>query len=198
MFKTMLTTAALSVMLLGAAANAPASAEGEHVAPIKEYVNSKLMDALKDPTVIKAIKAQNEKTGSYSQDKIDELDKEWRSEVDSGGGKLMDETLNSDASQYLKKVKNDQQGMVTELFVMDAKGLNVGQSDPTSDYWQGDEAKFQKTYGAGADAVFVDDVEQDESTQTLQSQASFTIVDPETGEPIGAATAGINLDMLGM
>jgi len=79
---------------------------------------------------------------------------------------------------------------------MDAKGLNVGQSDPTSDYWQGDEAKWQKTFSAGADAVFVDEVEQDESTQQLQSQASFTISDPETGEPIGAATAGINLEML--
>jgi hypothetical protein len=79
---------------------------------------------------------------------------------------------------------------------MDAKGLNVGQSDVTSDYWQGDEAKWQKTYGAGSGVVFVDGVEEDESTQALQSQASVTISDPETGEPIGAITVGINLDML--
>jgi hypothetical protein len=46
--------------------------------------------------------------------------------------------------------------MITEMFVMDAKGLNVGQSDVTSDYWQGDEAKWQKTYGAGPGVVFVD------------------------------------------
>jgi hypothetical protein len=39
-------------------------------------------------------------------------------------------------------------------------------------------------------------VEEDESTQALQSQASVTISDPETGEPIGAITVGINLDML--
>jgi phosphopantothenoylcysteine synthetase/decarboxylase len=44
--------------------------------------------------------------------------------------------------------------------------------------------------------VFVDEVEEDESTQALQSQASVTISDPETGEPIGAITVGINLDML--
>ena len=78
---------------------------------------------------------------------------------------------------------------------MDAKGLNVGQSDVTSDYWQGDEAKFQKSFGAGAGAVFVDEAEKDESTQMLQSQASMTIVD-ETGAPIGAITVGINLDKL--
>ena len=79
-----------------------------------------------------------------------------------------------------------------EIILMDDKGLNVGQNDLTSDYWQGDEAKFQKSYGAGAGAVFVDAPEKDESTQMLQSQASLTIVD-ESGKPIGAITIGVNL-----
>ena len=35
----------------------------------------------------------------------------------------------------------------------DNKGLNVGQSDVTSDYWQGDEAKWKKSYKMGAGAV---------------------------------------------
>ena len=48
----------------------------------------------------------------------------------------------------------------------------------------------------GPDALFVDEVEQDESTQALQSQASMTIADPDSGEPIGAITIGINLDQL--
>lgn len=196
MIKTVMKAAA-SAVILGALVVGPATAQEDHVPPITEYVNSKLKAAVNDPAVIEAIKAQNAETGGYDQAKIDELDQQWRSEVGSGGA-LVDAKLNSDVSAYLKKVKDEQQGMVTELFVMDAKGLNVGQSDPTSDYWQGDEAKFQKTFGAGADAVFVDEVEQDESTQTLQSQASFTIMDPETGEPIGAATAGINLEALGM
>jgi uncharacterized phage infection (PIP) family protein YhgE len=37
--------------------------------------------------------------------------------------------------------------------VKDNKGLNVGQSDVTSDYWQGDEAKWKKSYKMGAGAV---------------------------------------------
>jgi len=49
----------------------------------------------------------------------------------------------------------------------------------------------------GADAVFVDDVEMDESTQQLQSQVSFPIVDPASHQVIGAITFGVNLDMLG-
>src|SRR3546814_1455058 len=77
---------------------------------------------------------------------------------------------------------------------MDNRGLNVGQSDVTSDYWQGDEAKWQKSYQGGADAIFVDEVEMDESTQTFQSQVSMPIVDPATGEVIGAITVGVNVD----
>ena len=86
--------------------------------------------------------------------------------------------------------------MVTEIFVMDNKGLNVGQSDVTSDYWQGDEAKWQKTFLAGADAVFIDAVEFDESTQTFQSQLSLPVVDPQSGDVIGAVTIGVNVDTL--
>jgi len=195
MLKNMMMTAAAGALLCGASLVTPALAD-QHEAPIKALVEAKLKAALNDPIVIAAIKAQNEKNAAIAQADIDALDKQWRGEVDAGGGALVDATLASELSSYLKKVKDDQQGALTELFVMDAKGLNVGQSDPTSDYWQGDEAKWQKTFSAGADAVFVDEVEQDESTQQLQSQASFTISDPETGEPIGAATAGINLEML--
>ncbi len=64
-----------------------------------------------------------------------------------------------------------------------------------SDYWQGDEAKFQKSFGAGPDAVFVDIIEKDESSQALQSQASLTISD-DGGMPIGAITIGVNIDAL--
>ncbi|MGO7624082.1 hypothetical protein ACC687_38970, partial [Rhizobium ruizarguesonis] len=52
-------------------------------------------------------------------------------------------------------------GKITEIFVMGAKGLNVGQSDTTSDYCQGDEANFQKSFGAGKDAVFDADTDGD-------------------------------------
>ena len=77
---------------------------------------------------------------------------------------------------------------------MDNKGLNVGQSDVTSDYWQGDEAKWQKTFSVGPTAVFVDKVEKDESTQKFQTQVSISIVDG--GAAIGAVTVGLDVEML--
>ena len=109
---------------------------------------------------------------------------------------MIDEVLASEVSKYLAEMKQAAGGMVTEVFVMDNRGLNVAQSDVTSDYWQGDEAKWKKTYSAGPEAVFVDEVEMDESTQTLQTQVSMSIKDPETNAVIGAITVGVNVEAL--
>ena len=78
---------------------------------------------------------------------------------------------------------------------MDDKGLNVGQSSITSDYWQGDEGKFQKTYPEGADAVFIDEAELNEDTKTWRAQVNLTVVD-EAKKPIGAVTVEVNLTEL--
>jgi len=45
-------------------------------------------------------------------------------------------------------------------------------------------------------AIHIGDVKQDKSTQQFQSQVSFAIADPDTGEAIGVITFGIDLEML--
>lgn len=172
-----------------------AVAEEAHVAPVTAFVQEKVIPWLSDPVVISAIKAQNEKNAALAQGDIDALDQKWRAEVESADKPMITEVLGNDLSKFLQEKQAGSEGAFAELFVMDAKGLNVGQSDVTSDYWQGDEDKFTKSFGAGKDAIFVDEVEKDESTQALQSQASVTISD-ETGAPIGAITIGVNMDAL--
>jgi hypothetical protein len=183
--------ASAMVMVMGAAQ----AMDGPHVAPIKDYVKANVMTWLADPRVIAAIKAQNEKTAGLSEAEIVALDKKWRAEVEASAKPMIEAVLKNDLSTFLAAKKNDAAGMITEAFIMDAKGLNVGQSDITSDYWQGDEAKWKKTYMVGPDAIFVDEIEKDESTQSLQSQVSIAIKD-ETGKAIGAITLGINVDKL--
>lgn len=174
----------------------PASAEGEHVAPMKKLAAGKVAGWVANPVVIAALNAQNAKHASISQSDVDKLDKDWRAEVKAGGGAMTKMVLSNELSAYLKKVKAESEGLYTEIFVMDNKGLNVGQSDVTSDYWQGDEAKWQKTYSVGPDAIHVGKVSTDESSQALQSQLSLTIADPATGKAIGAITVGVNVELL--
>lgn len=189
MRKALFTTALLAGL---ASLNTAAQAEEAYVAPIKAFIQENIQPWLSDPVVISAVKEQNAAHASLTQSDIDAMDKDWRAGVEGGDHKLINEVLGNKVSQFLKQKQKESAGMITEIILMDDKGLNVGQNDLTSDYWQGDEAKFQKSYGAGAGAVFVDAPEKDESTQMLQSQASLTIVD-ESGKPIGAITIGVNL-----
>jgi len=171
-------------------------ASDAHVAPATDFAKSTVKQWIANDAVVAAVKAQNAKHAGLSQADIDNMDKDWRAQTDAGSKPMIDAVLGNALSSYLRDQKDAAQGLVTEVFVMDNRGLNVGQSDVTSDYWQGDEAKWQKTYGAGPDAIFVDEVEMDESTQTFQSQVSMSIVDPASGEVIGAITVGINVDAL--
>ena len=173
----------------------PARAD-EFTAPLTALANGEIKAFASDPALVAAIVAQNAVTGSYDQAKIDALDAQWRAEVSAASKPLIDATLGNAASQYLKGVQDASGGKYTEIFAMDAKGLNVGQSTLTSDYWQGDEDKFTKSFGAGADAVNLGEVEQDESTQIFQSQVSVPITDPATGALIGAITVGVDVSAL--
>lgn len=183
--------ATAAVMLIAAPAGA-----NEFEPQIRAFYNSDVKVWLSDPAVVDAVKAQNAEHAGFDDAKVDALDQQWRAEKDSGSGPLIDKVLTNALSQYLQGKKESAGGKITEVFVMDDKGLNVGQSDVTSDYMQGDEAKWQKTYGVGPDAVFVDEVEFDDSTESFQSQVSGTVVDPATGEAIGAITVGVAVENL--
>ena len=140
--------------------------------------------------------AQNAAHAALTQAEIDALDAEWRAQIGATPATMIDGVLGSAASAALRARKEAAAGLVTEVFVMDARGLNVAQSDVTSDYWQGDEAKWQETYAAGPAGLHVSEVELDESSQTYQSQVSMTVVDPATGAAIGAATFGVDVSLL--
>jgi hypothetical protein len=189
------TLTALGVAAVFALMAAP-HAQDEFTAPLTELAKSEIAAFASDPALVAAIVAQNAVTGAYDQAQIDALDQQWRAEVGAASKPLIDATLANAASQYLAGVQAASGGKYTEIFAMDAKGLNVGQSTLTSDYWQGDEDKFTMSFGAGADAVHVGEVEQDESTQIFQSQVSVPITDPASGAVVGAITVGVDVSML--
>lgn len=183
-------------LMLAVAASAPVRAEGGHVAEIRVYFESEIRGWLADPVIVEAVAAQNADHGALTQERIDALDLEWAMQATAVDQPFVRKILDRQISKFLADRKSDSDGLITEMIVMDAKGLNVGLSDVTSDYWQGDEPKWRRTYAVGPDAMFIDRPEKDESTQTLQAQVSATLTDPASGAPIGAITVGINLDKL--
>ena len=171
-------------------------ADAEVVSAARQYLSDHVRAWLDNPAVFDSVNKQNLVNADLSQADIDQLDKTWRSQASTGSGTLIDSVLANALSSYLKSVQNDSNGLITEIFVMDNKGLNVGQSSVTSDFWQGDEAKWQNSYLKGPHALFVDDVELDDSSQRFQVQVSVPVVDPANGKAIGAVTIGIDAEGL--
>lgn len=177
-------------------ANSPALHADEMNKALQSYLDEHITAWVHDPILVMAIRAQNAETAGYDQAKIDELDQLWRGFVGVNDAEIIANVIANPAADFLRRQVTQSNGAITEAFVMDARGLNVAASVPTSDYWQGDEAKFLQTYPVGNAAVHISDVELDRSTQEVQGQVSMTIVDQTTGNAVGAITVGINLTEL--
>ncbi len=143
----------------------------------------------KDATLIAAVKEQNAK--AISLDAIKKRDAEWRKV--EGLDSEMKAMMSSPAAKKLSEFEKSRPYLF-ELFLMDNQGANVAMTNKTSDYWQGDEAKWQQSFKGGQGAVFVDEVEFDESAQDYLVQISVPVMDG--GSAIGAITIGVNLDEL--
>ena len=154
---------------------------------IVDLANSTLVKYGTDPIIVKAVKAENAKGKTLAQ--IQELDKKWM--ATPGVVDYMKALMENECGAYLHKIQQSAP-YFAEIFVMDNLGANVAMSDKTSDYWQGDEAKFIKSYNNGKGAVFVDAVKFDDSTQNYLVQVSVPVKDGD--KVIGAITFGINVD----
>lgn len=176
---------------------APHGATADEFRPALEaYLETELRAWINDPVIVAAIKSQNARTSGYDNARIDALDAAWRDGVGQTDTALIQEVLQNAAADFLRARVAASGGTISEAFAMDQHGLNVAASAPTSDYWQGDEAKFQMTFGTGPDAIHVSEVEFDESSQTYQGQISVVVIDPSDNRPIGAITIGVNAESL--
>ncbi|MGC1495995.1 MAG: hypothetical protein WA790_09305 [Sulfitobacter sp.] len=184
MLRSFLTVLPLVAATMGQAAEVPPA--------MTSYIDSDVLPWVNDAQVVAAINAQNLVTAGMSHDDIIAKDTAWRAEVGAPDQPMIKQVLSAPLSAFLNEHVDAAQGRITEVFVMDSLGLNVASSAITSDYWQGDEAKFKNTYAMGPGAIFVDEIDLDESTQTYQGQVSVAITDPATGAVIGAITIGLD------
>ena len=154
-----------------------------------ELAEKKLAKFGQDPIIIKAVKSENARGKSLNQ--IKDMDKKWKDTP--GIADYMEKLMTNECGKYLQALQNNTP-YYSEIFVMDNQGANVAMSDKTSDYWQGDEAKFQKSFNGGTGSIFIDEVEFDESTQSYLVQVSVPVKDGK--KVIGAITFGIDIDKL--
>ena len=184
---------ALPALLAGLAAPALAA---DYQSSATQYVKDHVEGWVEAPEILAAIQAQNDANAVLSQAQIDSLDAAWRAEIDAPNKPTITPILSNPTSDLLRSKIDESNGVIVEAFLMDNRGLTVATAGLTSDYWQGDEAKFTETFGKGAGAMQIGEVEFDESSQTYSVQVSFTIVEADTATPIGAMTVALNAEAL--
>lgn len=142
-----------------------------------------------NPVIVNAVKAQNAKGMTLEQ--IKARDAEWMKT--SGFDDEMKAMMESPAAKEMASMESSKPYFF-EIFLMDNQGANVAMTNKTSDYWQGDEAKFTESYSGGTGSVHIGEVKFDESAQAYLVQISVPVM--EDGSAIGAMTIGINIDEL--
>jgi HAMP domain-containing protein len=118
-----------------------------------------------------------------------DMDKKWNTLPEDNV--LLRDFLDNEVSLRLRGVVKDDNDFA-EIFITDKYGGLVSSSEKTSDFYQADEAWWQKAYNDGRGNIYLGEVELDQSSNTL----SLTVAVPikEGGVVIGVCKASIGID----
>jgi len=148
------------------------------------------MVVITQPALVKAVEEQNSKKMTLAD--IQAVDKKWIAAEEEMP--LQKELLNNACAKELVKL-SEKLKAVKEAFVTDNQGANVCMNNLTSDYWQGDEPKWQKSFKEGKGGVDAGKVNFDKSANASLQQISLPILG-KGGKVIGAITIGLAVDQL--
>lgn len=157
---------------------------------VKAFAVKELIPLCTDAVWITEVKAQNAK--KVTLDEIKKIDTEWQAAESELP--IQKQKLSNACAEEVKAVAK-RLSVLREIFVMDDQGANVGQNGLTSDYWQGDEDKWQKSFKESKGGVDVGKVKFDKSANTNLQQVSLPII-ADDGTVIGAVTFGIDIGAL--
>lgn len=129
----------------------------------------------------------------WQEQQIVQHDQQWMQELNLKISGLAEAMLQTELSQYLRHWQRQFNGQIAEVMLTDQQGRNVAISELTSDFWQGDEAKFQRLYQSELDYVF-DEVSFDASTQRFLVHLSIPIKDVSE-QHIGVLILGIDVEL---
>ena len=142
----------------------------------------------RDEVLVDAVEKHNLK--KLNLEDIKKKDRDWISEDDLTIE--MKDMMSSDAAKQLYLYES-LRPYFFEIFLTGKLGANVAMTNRTSDYWQGDEAKFINAYDGGLGRVYIEPIHYDKSSHAFLTQVSLP-VKSQSGEVIGVLIVGVNVD----
>lgn len=128
----------------------------------------------------------------WTEQQILQQDQQWIEEVELGIATLAKQMLQSPLSMQLQQFQQSANGQIAEIILMDVQGRNVAISEITSDFWQGDETKYQQVFGT-KQSYFLDEVQFDASTARFLTQLSIPVIAAD-GRQLGVLTLGLDVE----
>lgn len=163
---------------------------------IKQLVLPWMQQWILSPDIIQPVVRQNIQNKSKLFETLLANDLLWQHEFRNSSPAFSATVLENSLSRSLRQLKAKTAGLITEIIVTDERGFNVGISDMTSDYWQGDEAKYLQIFNRPVDTLFFDAVLFDESTRRFQVQLSVQLYQHGNPQAIGVMTVAVDIEKI--
>jgi len=133
----------------------------------------------------------------FTEDIILQIEEQWKSSDPDEPNSVAFYLINNPTSDALRSIMiEDQQSKskfkYAEIFLTNQYGVNIAQSDKTSDYIQDDETWWQK---AKQNGIFLSEGGYDESAGVYASDIAIKILD-ESGNFIGVIKAVVNVESI--
>ena len=180
--------ALLTLFAIPVGANEYADAITKHADSIKSW--------LSDDAIQSTLQTSNDKYAGEHRRSLLVLGKKWKKELEKDSQPIITAVVGNALSAFLKKKKEESQGLYAEIVVMNEQGLSAGQSDLTEDYWYGQKDIWTKTFRKGTKSILIGEVEKDESSQKPQSRLSLPVPHSSGKYNVGAISIRLNVEML--
>ena len=122
------------------------------------------------------------------------LDAQWRAMAPERYSPMADHIFRLDASVAMTKWQKSQNALVNEIILINDTGTIAAMSYLTSDFWQGDEAKFTAHIDGTSDDIYISPIYYDESTARFQIIVSIPIINQKYWKPAGVLVMGLDAE----
>lgn len=156
---------------------------------IHSYIDQ-LETVFSSEAIADTLRAANEQHQGLSLSQIKQMDAEWVQKTT--GQQWIDEMMINACADVLFAFQDEHIEFV-EMFITDRYGLNVCQTNKTSDYYQADEKWWIDTYVNGKGKTYHGGIEYDDSAFSEVISIYIPIRDKKTGEVLGVSKSVIDI-----
>jgi hypothetical protein len=158
----------------------------QEVTAVLEKKTAMLKNLAAQATILQAVRRANQPDQDLPMEEIRRLDDQWRQT--EGLDPFSKSLITNECGAALLDFQ-EAHDEFPEIFVTDRRGLIVGTTNKTTDYYQADEDWWVETIDEGRGRCHRSPIEYDESAFSEAISLYVPVIDPETKQAIGAVKA---------